>query len=218
MTRIPAGFADAARHARPQGRPGRRPSRSPTIRRGPGSSSPRPATATRRPFPITMAYNAAGPAGDRCAVAGDHRLRGRRVRGQGHCGAGPRPTAVWLDPDSEVNRALNVRGVSVVPGRGRAGSAMLPPLLRQWRGRSTRAHFRRARGRPPRWTPSPRLPVEEQAEAWGDLDEEIMTRVLPGGAGRLRQPPLRLRLHGWATPPVTPSLGTPNYKDLYVVP
>ena len=124
------------------------------------------------------------------------------------------PYTVWLDPDNEVNRALNVRGVSWCPVWP-AGAAMLPPLLRSGAAFNT-AHFAE---------PSvddamdviASLPVGDQAAAWGALDESVMKDYFPvvptGYVNQLFSFGSRI-----GNPTGDGSLGTPNYKDLYVVP
>jgi peptide/nickel transport system substrate-binding protein len=60
------------------------------------------------------------------------------------------------------------------------------------------------------------MPLEEQADAWGALDEKIMTEYFP-----IIPTAFRNELFVFGTKIGNPtgdgSLGAPNYKDLYVV-
>ena len=168
---------------------------------------------TDRPYPITMAYDALDPlASDaQTQVAAGFEASGFEVKA---IPVQASPYSVWLDPDNEVNRALNVRGVSWCPVWP-AGVAMLPPLLRSGAAFNT-AHFAE---------PSvddamdaiASLPVEDQAAAWSALDESVMTDYFPvvptGYVNHLFAFGSRI-----GNPTGDGSLGTPNYKDLYVVP
>ncbi|WP_374456719.1 ABC transporter substrate-binding protein [Nocardioides sp.] len=168
---------------------------------------------TDRPYPITMAYNALDPSASdaQTQVTAGFEASGFEVRA---IPLQASPYTVWLDPDNEVNRALNVRGVSWCP-IWPAGAAMLPPLLRSGAAFNT-AHFAE---------PSvddamdaiASLPVGDQAAAWGALDESIMKDYFPvvptGYVNQLFSFGSRI-----GNPTGDGSLGTPNYKDLYVVP
>lgn len=164
------------------------------------------------PYPITMAYNELDP----LATAAQGQLTTGLEEGGFDVTAIPvqqSTYSVWLDPDNEVNQRLNLRGVSWCP-MWPAGSALLPPLLRSGAPFNT-AHFAE---------PSidrsmddiADLPVEEQAAAWGELDERVLTDHLPivptAYANRLFAFGDRV-----GNPTGEGSLGAPNYKDLFVV-
>ena len=63
---------------------------------------------------------------------------------------------------------------------------------------------------------SPRSRSSEQAEAWGELDEQVMTDYFPIIPTAYVN---RLFVFGAdiGNPTGDGSMGTPNYKDLYVV-
>jgi peptide/nickel transport system substrate-binding protein len=165
------------------------------------------------PYPITMAYNELDP----LATAAQAQLTTGLEEGGFEVTAIPVQQSiysVWLDPDNEVNRMLNLRGVSWCP-MWPAGSALLPPLLRSGAPYDT-AHFAE---------PSvdramddiAELPVAEQAAAWGELDEKVLTDHFP-----IIPTAYVNRLFAFGdsvgNPTGEASLGAPNYKDLYVVP
>ena len=86
------------------------------------------------------------------------------------------PYNIWLDPDNKVNKTLNLRGVNWCSDWP-AGSTMLPPLLK------TGAVYNTAQFSEPsvddEMDDIATLPLEEQADAWGALDEKIMTEYFP---------------------------------------
>ncbi|MBS2937684.1 hypothetical protein KDN32_08010 [Nocardioides sp. J2M5] len=122
------------------------------------------------------------------------------------------PYDTWLNPDDELDRRLNVRAANVCPGWP-GGSALLPTLLR------TGATFNTARFSEPSVDDEmdriATLPIDEQADAWADLEREVMERWFPV------VPVADInRLFAFGTgvgnPSGDSSMGTPNYKDLYV--
>lgn len=167
----------------------------------------------REPYPITVAFNELDP---QSRAAQDQLTKGLEAGGFS-VRAIPlqeSPYTVWLDPDDEVNRTLNLRGANWCPAWP-AGSAMLPPLLKEGAPFNT-AQFAEA-AVAEAMTDLATLPVEDQARAWGALDEQIMTEhfpVIPTGYVN------RLFVFGErvGNPTGDGSVGTPNYKDLYVEP
>ncbi len=164
------------------------------------------------PYPITMAYNELDP----LATAAQAQLTTALEEGGFDVTAIPVQQSiysVWLDPDNEVNHMLNLRGVNWCP-MWPAGSALLPPLLRSG------APFDTARFAEPSVDRAmdaiAELPVEEQAAAWGELDERVLTDYFPiiptAYANRLFAFGDRV-----GNPTGEGSLGAPNYKDLFVV-
>jgi peptide/nickel transport system substrate-binding protein len=164
------------------------------------------------PFPLTMAYNELDP----LAVAAQAQLTTGLEEGGFDVTAVPVQQSiysVWLDPDNEVNKRLNLRGVTWCP-MWPSGSALLPPLLRSGAPFDT-AHFSE---------PSvdeamddiAGLPVDQQAAAWGELDERILTDYFP-----LIPTAYANRLFAFGdrvgNPTGEASWGAPNYKDLHVV-
>ncbi|MDR7253938.1 peptide/nickel transport system substrate-binding protein [Nocardioides sp. BE266] len=166
-----------------------------------------------RPYPITMVYNALDPlARDaQSQVTAGFEASGFEVRA---IPLQSSPYSVWLDPDDKVNRALNLRGVNWCP-LWPTGSAMLPPLLRSGAAFNT-AHFDEP-AVDAAMDAIASLPIEDQAAAWGALDESVMTEQFPviptGYVNRLFAFGSRV-----GNPTGDGSLGTPNYRDLYVVP
>jgi peptide/nickel transport system substrate-binding protein len=165
-----------------------------------------------QPYPITMAYDERDP----LAVAAQAQLTTGLEEGGFDVTAVPVQQSiysVWLDPHDEVNKTLNLRGVTWCP-MWPSGSALLPPLLRSGAPFNT-AHFSE---------PSvdaamddiARLPLDQQAAAWGELDERILTEHFP-----LVPTAYTNRLFAFGdrvgNPTGEASWGAPNYKDLYVV-
>jgi peptide/nickel transport system substrate-binding protein len=166
-----------------------------------------------RPYPITMAYNEVDP----LASAAQLQITEGLEAGGFSVTAVPlqtSPYSVWIDPASEVDQTLNVRGANWCPAWP-VGSAMLPPLLKGGAVYNT-AHFDE-----PSVNQEMRdiatLPVEDQADAWGELDQRIMTDYFPvipiGYVNKLFVFGAKV-----GNPSGDGSMGTPNYKDLYVVP
>ena len=165
------------------------------------------------PYPITMVYYERDP---RAVAAQDQITTGLEAGGFSvrAIGVQTSPFSIWLDPDNEVNQTLNLRGAGWCPAWP-TGAAMLPPLLSKGAAYNT-AHF----DEPTiddQMAELATLPVEGQADAWGALDETIMTDYFPiipiGYVNRLFVFGDRV-----GNPTGDGSMGTPNYKDLYVVP
>ncbi|GAB3020064.1 ABC transporter substrate-binding protein [Nocardioides flavus (ex Wang et al. 2016)] len=164
------------------------------------------------PYPITMAYNQLDPA---ASAAQEQLTKGLEASGFEVRAIPVQQSiySVWLDRDNEVDRALNVRGVSWCP-MWPSGSALLPPLLRSG------APFNTARFADPTVDRAmddiAGLPVEEQAAAWGELDEQILTDHFPIIPTSYQN---RLLVFGErvGNPTGEGSMGAPNYKDLFVV-
>ncbi len=124
------------------------------------------------------------------------------------------PYSIWLDPDNDVNRTLNLRAVGWCPAWP-AGAAILPTLLKSG------APYNTALFDEPTvddaMSDIATLPPSEQDAAWGDLDETIMSDYFP-------IIPTAYVNHlfvfgtGVGNPSGVGSMASPNYKDLYVVP
>lgn len=122
------------------------------------------------------------------------------------------PYNTWLDPGSALDARLNVRAANVCPAWP-GGSALLPTLLGTG-GTFNTAHFSE---------PSvdreidriATLPVDEQADAWGALDEEVMERWFPVVPIAYIN---RLLVFGAGVgnPGGDATMGMPDYKDLYL--
>lgn len=164
------------------------------------------------PYEITLAYNET----DRLGTAGHDQV----VKGLEAGGFEVRSIPVqqplynvWLDPDNEVNRDLNVRAVNWCP-MWPGGSALLPPILKGGAPFNT-AHFDEP-SVDAEMAGIARLPIEEQAAAWGDLDHRILEDYFP-----IIPTAYVNRLFAFGEDIGNPSgdgaTGTPNYRDLYVV-
>ena len=119
-----------------------------------------------------------------------------------------------LTPDyNKINKKLNLRGVNWCSDWP-AGSTMLPPLLKGGAVYNT-AFFDEASINDEMDNINT-LPLEEQADAWGALDEKIMTEYFP-----IIPTAFRNDLFVFGTKIGNPSgdgsIGAPNYKDLYVM-
>jgi peptide/nickel transport system substrate-binding protein len=123
------------------------------------------------------------------------------------------PYNIWLDPDNKVNKKLNLRGVNWCSDWP-AGSTMLPPLLKG--GAVYNTAFFDEPSINDEMDAINELPLEEQADAWGALDEKIMTEYFP-----IIPTAFRNDLFAFGTKIGNPtgdgSIGAPNYKDLYVM-
>jgi peptide/nickel transport system substrate-binding protein len=123
------------------------------------------------------------------------------------------PYNVWLDPDNKINKQLNLRGVNWCSDWP-SGSTMLPPLLKGG------AVYNTALFDEPEINEEmdsiATMPLEEQADAWGALDEKIMTEYFPIIPTAFRND---LFVFGSkiGNPSGDGSIGAPNYKDLYVM-
>jgi peptide/nickel transport system substrate-binding protein len=120
---------------------------------------------------------------------------------------------IWLDPDNKINKKLNLRGVNWCSDWP-AGSTMLPPLLKGGAVYNT-AFFDEASIND-KMDEIATMPLDEQADAWGSLDEEIMTDYFP-----IIPTAFRNDLFVFGTKVGNPtgdgSIGAPNYKDLFVM-
>ncbi|GAA1919217.1 ABC transporter substrate-binding protein [Nocardioides hwasunensis] len=164
------------------------------------------------PYPITMAYNSidarASAMQEQVTTgleAGGFSVRSIPVQGSTY--------SVWTDPDNKVNQLLNLRGVGWCPAWP-AGSALLPPLLKSGAPFNT-AHFDEP-AVDAAMDAIAELPIDEQADAWGDLDEMILERYFP-------IIPVAYMNHLFVfgdqvgNPSGDAAASAPNYKDLFVL-
>ena len=163
-------------------------------------------------FEITMIYYEVDP----LAVAGQKVLTkgfeeaGFKVKG---IPVQTDPYNTWTNPDDKLNKSLNLRGVNWCSDWP-SGLTMLPPLIKTGAAYNTE-HFSE---------PSvddeidkiPGLPLEEQADAWGSLDEKVGTEYFP-----IIPTAFRNDLYVFGSKIGNPTgdgqIGAPNYKDLYVI-
>lgn len=122
------------------------------------------------------------------------------------------PYNVWLDPDNKINKQLNLRGVNWCSDWP-SGSTMLPPLLKGG------AVYNTALFDEPEINEEmdsiATMPLEEQADAWGALDEKIMTEYFPIIPTAFRND-LFVFGEKIGNPTGDGSIGAPNYKDVFV--
>ena len=122
------------------------------------------------------------------------------------------PYNIWLNPDDKLNKTLNLRGVNWCSDWP-SGLTMLPPLTK------TGAAYNTAQFSEPaideEMNSIPDMPLEEQADAWGALDEKISTEFFPVIPTAFRND---LFVFGSkiGNPTGDGQMGAPNYKDLYV--
>jgi peptide/nickel transport system substrate-binding protein len=165
-----------------------------------------------KPYPITMVFYevdswtvAAQDQITKGFEAGGFSVKAIPVQGS--------PYSIWLDPDNRINKTLNVRGNNLCADWP-AGSTMLPPLLSRSSAYNT-AYFDEP-SVDAEMDDIATLPLEEQAAAWGALDEKIMREYFP-----IIPTAFRNKLFVFGTrignPTGDGSIGAPNYKDLYVV-
>jgi peptide/nickel transport system substrate-binding protein len=165
-----------------------------------------------KPYQITMVYYEVDP----LAVASQEQITkgfeasGFKVKA---IPVQDSPYNIWLDPDNKVNKTLNLRGVNWCSDWP-AGSTMLPPLLKTDAVYNT-AFFSES-SVDDEMDNIATLPLEEQADAWGALDEKIMTEYFPIIPTAFRND---LFVFGSkiGNPSGDGSIGAPNYKDVYVM-
>ena len=165
-----------------------------------------------KPYPITMVYYEVDPL---AKDAQDQITKGFEAGGFSvkAIPVQESPYNIWLDPDNKVNKKLNLRGVNWCSDWP-AGSTMLPPLLKTDAVYNT-AFFSES-SVDDEMDRIATLPLDDQAGAWGDLDEKIMTDYFPIIPTAFRND---LFVFGSkiGNPTGDGSIGAPNYKDLYVM-
>ncbi|HET7431823.1 MAG TPA: ABC transporter substrate-binding protein, partial [Nocardioides sp.] len=164
-----------------------------------------------KPYPITMVYYELDP----LAVAAQKQFE----KGMAEAGFDVKgipvqvsPYDIWLDPDNKTNKQLNLRGVNWCSDWPSA-LAMVPPLVKtgavynieHFSEPSVDARIKQIVG----------LPLDEQADAWGALDEEIETKYFP-----IIPTAFRNDLYSFGTGIGNAggdgSIGAPYYKGLFV--
>jgi peptide/nickel transport system substrate-binding protein len=164
------------------------------------------------PYPITMVYYEVDPL---AKATQDQITKGFEASGFSvkAIPVQESPYNIWLDPDNKVNKTLNLRGVNWCSDWP-AGSTMVPPLLKTDAVYNTSFFSEPAIDE--EMDSIATLPLEEQADAWGALDEKIMTEYFP-----IIPTAFRNDLFVFGTKVGNPTgdgaLGAPNYKDLYVM-
>jgi peptide/nickel transport system substrate-binding protein len=165
-----------------------------------------------KPYPITMVYYEVDPlAVDvQDQVTKGFEASGFKVKA---IPVQESPYNVFFDPDSKVNKQLNLRSVNWCSDWP-AGSTMIPPLLKTGAVYNTAGFSEESIDQ--EMDDIATMPLEDQADAWGALDEKIMTDYFP-----IIPTAFRNDLFVFGTKIGNPSgdgsIGAPNYKDLYVM-
>ena len=126
-------------------------------------------------FKLTMVYYEPDP----LAVAGQKVL----VKGMAEAGFTVKgipvqdsPYNIWLNPDDKTNKQLNLRGVNWCSDWP-SGLTMLPPLIRT--GAAYNTAFFSEKSVDQQMSEITTKPLDQQADAWGALDEEVETKYFP---------------------------------------
>jgi peptide/nickel transport system substrate-binding protein len=123
------------------------------------------------------------------------------------------PYDIWLDPDNKVNKTLNLRGVNWCSDWP-SGLTMLPPLVRT--GASYNTEMFSEKSVDDQIDTITTLPLDEQADAWGALDEKLSKEYFP-----IIPTAFRNDLFTFGSKIGNPTgdgqMSAPNYKDLYVM-
>lgn len=124
------------------------------------------------------------------------------------------PYSTWTNPDDKLNKSLSVRGVNWCSDWP-SGSTFIPALFRGGATYNTGNFDEPAINEAIEGVAE--LPIEEQADAWGDIDEQIMTEYFPVIPTNYYN-----NLFTFGTKIGNPSgdeaLGAPNYKNVFVMP
>jgi peptide/nickel transport system substrate-binding protein len=128
------------------------------------------------PYPITMLYEA-NPLAE---AAQEQVVKGMEEAGFEIKGGGipvqDEPYSIMTNPDNRINKKLNLRHVNRCSDWP-SGLTMLPPLLRT--GGAYNTAFFSDKSIDEEFDTITELPLGEQAEAWGALDERIGTEYFP---------------------------------------
>jgi peptide/nickel transport system substrate-binding protein len=162
-------------------------------------------------FKLTMIYYEVDP----LAVAGQKVL----VKGMKEAGFTVKgipvqdsPYNIWLNPDDKLNKTLNLRGVNWCSDWP-SGLTMLPPLIKTGAAYNTAQFSEKSVDDQINKIPS--MPLEDQADAWGALDEKVGTEYFP-----IIPTAFRNDLYVFGTKIGNGvgdgALGAPDYKDIYV--
>lgn len=165
-------------------------------------------------YDITMAYNTGSPTSEAAFAQIEKGLKdaGFNVKGI------PVPIetslyTIWTDPDNKINKQLNLRGVNWCSDWP-SGSTMIPALLRT--GATYNTAFFSEPSIDEEMNNIGTMELDQQADAWGALDEKISKEYYP-----IIPTAFRNDLFAFGSKIGNPTgdgaLGAPNYKDLYVM-
>ncbi len=165
------------------------------------------------PYPITMLYDAVNP----LAVAAQKQVvKGMEEAGFEIKGGGipvqDEPLSIMTDPDNKINKQLNLRYVNRCSDWP-SGLTMLPPLLGT--GQTYNTAFFSEESIDEEFDRITELPIAEQADAWGALDEKIGTEYFPIIPTAFRND-LFVFGSSIGNPTGDGSIGAPYYKGLFV--
>ena len=120
---------------------------------------------------------------------------------------------IWTDPSNKLNKTLNLRGVRWCSDWP-AALTMIPPLTKT--GAVYNTAFFSEKSVDAEMDRINTLPLDQQAEAWGALDEKIQTEYFPVIPTAFEN---ALFMFGSkiGNPTGDGQMSAPNYKDLYVV-
>ena len=122
------------------------------------------------------------------------------------------PYNTWTDPDDRLNKSLNVRGINWCSDWP-SGLTMVPPLTKTGATYNTGGFSEPEMDQ--RMENVVNLPLEEQAEEWGAIDEEIQTKYFPIIPTAFRND-LFMFGEKIGNPAGDGAKGAPYYKGLYV--
>lgn len=123
------------------------------------------------------------------------------------------PYSTWTNQDDKLNKSLNVRGVAWCSDWP-SGSTFLPSLFRSGATYNTGQFSEQEVD--DRMAAVAEMPIEDQAEEWGAIDEQIQTEYFPAIPTAYYN-----QLFAFGSKIGNPSgdeaLGAPNYKNLFVM-
>ena len=124
------------------------------------------------------------------------------------------PYDIWLDPDNKINKTAQPAWRQLVLGLARRLDH--DPAAPQDRRRVQHRAVLREPAIDQKMDDIATMPLEDQADAWGALDEEIMTDYFPIIPTAFRND---LFVFGSkiGNPTGDGALGAPNYKDIFVM-
>lgn len=164
-----------------------------------------------KPYPITMIYYEVDPLAKdvQDVITKAYNEAGFQVKA---IPVQEDPYNIWTDQSSKLNKQLNLLGVNWCSDWPN-GSTMLPPLLGEGAAYNTGEFSESSVDE--RFDEIATMPLEEQADAWGELNESVMTDYFP-----IIPTAFRNDLYAFGEKVGNPSgdgsIGAPNYKDLFV--
>lgn len=122
------------------------------------------------------------------------------------------PYDTWTNPDDKLNKSLNLRQVNWCSDWP-SGLTMIPPLIKTGAAYNT-GHFSES-SVDDQMAKIPTMDLEEQPDAWGELDKNVAEEYYP-----IIPTAFRNDLFGFGESIGNPGgdgqIGAPNYRDIYV--